>query len=98
MLTDIRPIPQLIPKGILNYISLSYIIVQKFCDSLPLYRICGILQRYGFGLSLSTLSDNLLKVYERIEPVVNEILRSILNNTVLQIDETYFSATKRFVQ
>ena len=83
-------IPQLIPKAILSFKSLAYIITQKFCDALPLYRISGILERYGFPISRSTLSENLIKVYDKVKPVLDEILGSILSKKVIEIDETYF--------
>jgi hypothetical protein len=82
--------PKLIPKAILHANSLAYLITQKFIDGLPLYRVVGILQRYGLQISRATLSANLIQVYELIKPILDEIKSDLIQSTAMQIDESRF--------
>jgi len=87
----IAPSPsQLIPKSLFTANSLAYFLTQKFCDGLPFYRICKILERTGIHISRSTFSNNLIEIYNRVLPVLNEIHKKILTYNAVQIDESRF--------
>ena len=49
------PPPQIIPKGIPTAGLLAYIIIAKFCDAIPLYRMAKQFSRIGIDISRSSL-------------------------------------------
>ncbi|MCP5501348.1 MAG: IS66 family transposase [Leptospiraceae bacterium] len=82
------PVPQLIPKAILHRDSLAYMIVQKYCDHLPINRISNILKRLGVSISKATIARNFITIAEMLEPITNQILQLIQFAHAIQIDET----------
>jgi transposase len=58
----IAPVPeQILPKSLATPGLLSYLLIAKFCDGLPFYRIEKILFRMGIELSRQTRSGTFLK-------------------------------------
>ncbi len=49
--------PRLIDKGMAEPGLLAHVMVEKYCDHLPLYRQQQRFQREGVALSTSTLGD-----------------------------------------
>lgn len=56
---------------------LAWIIVQKFCNHLPLYRQQGIFERDGMRLSRKTQCDWALASAELLEPIVDCLMHKI---------------------
>ena len=50
------------PKAIASANTLAYLVTTKYADGLPLYRLSGILKRYGVSLPRQTLSEPVLMV------------------------------------
>ncbi|MCK5894750.1 MAG: transposase [Endozoicomonadaceae bacterium] len=46
-----------LPKIIASVELLSFIIVSKYCDGLPLYRLENILKRYGREISRTSIAN-----------------------------------------
>lgn len=67
---------------------LAWILVQKFCNHLPLYRQQRIFERDGMRLSRKTQCDWALASAWLLEPIVECLLRRIRAGPVLQIDDT----------
>lgn len=82
------PTNQIIPKGLLHHNTYAYLITQKFCEGLPIYRICKMLERSGVPISRSMVSTNFIRIYEKIEPVVTSILNYLNAAPAMQIDES----------
>ena len=59
------PPPQIIPKGIPTAGLLAFIIVSKFCDAIPLYRMSKQFARIGIEIARSTLCGWVLEVASR---------------------------------
>tara|TARA_R110001592_G_scaffold363391_1_gene687067 strand:- start:25732 stop:27267 length:1536 start_codon:yes stop_codon:yes gene_type:complete len=78
----------LLPKSIASGNTMAYVITSKYVDGLPLYRLSGILDRYGIELSRQTLSESVLKVAEKIEPLVCHMNQQLMSSPVLFMDET----------
>ena len=78
----------LLPKSIASGNTMAYVITSKYVDGLPLYRLSGILDRYGIEFSRQTLSESVLKVAEKIEPLVCDINQQLMSSSVLFMDET----------
>jgi len=68
---------------------LAHIVVQKFADHLPLYRICEGLARQGIGISRQLLSQWVLALGKALEPLHQEMYRRILASGNVFIDESH---------
>ncbi|MFO1055326.1 MAG: IS66 family transposase [Planctomycetota bacterium] len=67
---------------------LAWILVQKFCNHLPLYRQQRIFERDGLRLSRKTQCDWSLASAGLLEPIVECLMRRIRAGPVLQLDDT----------
>ncbi|MBF0266241.1 MAG: IS66 family transposase [Gammaproteobacteria bacterium] len=86
--------PQPIPRSIATPGLLSYVIVSKFLDSLPLYRQEGIFKRLAIDIPRATLSNWVLKSAELLKPYYDRLLYYLILEKIIQADET----TLRVVQ
>ena len=78
-----------IPKGIAGPTLLSYIMVSKFIDHLPLYRQLQMFKRIKVDISSSTIGGWFAKTAELLSPLYKELELYVLNNTdYLQSDES----------
>lgn len=78
----------MLPKGLIANNTLAYIITSKYADGLPLYRLSGILGRYGIELPRQTLSESVLKAAERIEPLIQVLEAQLMASPLQHMDET----------
>ena len=67
---------------------LSHVIVSKFKDSIPLYRLSGIYKRSGVELPVSTLADWVRIGTDALEPLYEEIKRQAKLAFILATDDT----------
>ncbi|MEJ2724063.1 MAG: IS66 family transposase [Deltaproteobacteria bacterium] len=67
---------------------LSYIIVSKLADHLPLYRQNGIFEREGVDIPRGTQTSWILQTYEAIRPLGDELKRAVLESDVLFTDDS----------
>ncbi len=85
----IVPLPsQLIEKSFCTPSLLSHIVTGKFADSLPLYRQENQFKRYGIDLPRATMSNWLLKVYEKCRPLTELLRLELLSGPLIGVDET----------
>jgi len=78
----------LLPKSIASANTMAYIITSKYADGLPLYRLSGILSRYGIELPRQTLSESVLKVAEQLIPLTGHLRQQLINSPLIFMDET----------
>ncbi len=86
--------PKLLPKTMSTPSLLTHLIISKYFDALPLYRQERIFQRIGIDLNRATMSNWLLAVGEKLQPIVNLILERLTSYSYLQMDETPFQVLK----
>jgi transposase len=67
---------------------LSYIIVSKFADHLPLYRQDGIFEREGVDIPRATQTSWLLQTYDAIRPLGDALKRAVLESDVIFTDDS----------
>ena len=92
---SIPPLPaDIAPKSIFTPSLLSYLIVIKFLDALPLNRIEKRFLRYGYELSKATMVNGLLKVAKKCEVLTDLLLKEALRGSYLLMDETTFQVHK----
>ena len=81
--------PKPIPGGIAGAGLVSFVIVSKLADHLPLYRLEDILTRHGVFLSRSTLCDWVRNAALVLEPLAELQKALVLQSPVLWTDDTW---------
>lgn len=83
------PMPeQLIPHGIATPGLVAATILDKFCDSLPLYRQSAIYKRIGIDISRATLSRWVIMAAEKCKPLYEQLFADMISGHVMHMDET----------
>lgn len=80
--------PQLLPKSQVSAGFAAYVITNKYADAIPLYRQCHMLNRSGLEVQRHTLCQQVVKVGERMQPLINLFIDHVLSYPILQMDET----------
>ena len=79
---------QLVDGSLLSPSLGAHLLVSKFADHLPLYRIAEIYQRGNIDIPRSTLSDWVIRLTTELQPLVNRLKYHLLQQSVLHLDET----------
>lgn len=88
-----RPIHPL-GKCIATTSLLSYIIVSKYADGLPLYRLETIFKRHGHDISRTNMANWIIRLDPLLQPLIN-LMREVQNSSdYLQADETRIQVLK----
>ena len=82
------PVLPPIPKSMASASLLAYLIVSKFADGLPLYRIAGRLARLGIELSHTLMSEWLVQCAELLEGLHRRMVRKVLDSGHSYTDDT----------
>ena len=77
-----------IPKSMASASLLAYLIVSKFADGLPLYRIAGRLRRLGIELTHTLMSEWLMLCYPLLEDLHRRMIRKVLDSGHVYTDDT----------
>ena len=80
--------PQPIAKGLPGPSLLAYLIVSKFGDHLPLYRLENILSRQQVDVARSTMCAWFAVAGELVRPLIELMVRRILLSLVIHTDDT----------
>lgn len=73
---------------------LAYIVTAKYADSLPLYRLEHILQRYGGSISRTTMANWIIRLEDVFRPLLNLLHEHQLSGDYLQADESRLQVLK----
>lgn len=79
-----RPIPGSMASAAL----LAYILVSKYDDHLPLYRLTEIFARMGADIPDSTLADWCGRTMKVLQPLIEKIEADVMASDVLHADDT----------
>ncbi len=79
---------QLIDGSLLDATLGAHLLVSKYADHLPLFRIEEIYQRGGVAIPRSTLSDWVIALSEWLKPLVLRLHAALLKQPVIHVDET----------
>ena len=77
-----------IERGIAGPGLLTYILISKHVDHLPLYRLEEIFKRYDIHINRSSMVGWIGKVCEYLEHVYHAMKKQLITRTYLQSDET----------
>ena len=80
--------PAIIDGGLAAPGLLAWVLIQKYVDHLPLYRIEQISDRAGLAIPKSTLGSWVGQVGVQLEPLVDRMRELLLQGNVLHADET----------
>jgi len=84
--------PKPVPGGIAGPGLVSFVLVSKFADHLPLYRLEDILFRHKVEISRSTLCDWVRHAADLLEPLAALQQTRVLQSDILWTDDTYVLA------
>ncbi len=93
MISAQRPVHPL-GKSIASMALLAYIIISKYADSLPLYRLETILKRYGGNITRTTMANWIIRLDDVFKPLINLLREHQLSSDYLQADETRVQVLK----
>ena len=82
-----RP-PHPLGKAIGSVNLLAWLIVAKYSDGMPLYRLEGVLARYGGDITRTTTANWLIRLHGVLEPLLARVEAVQLTADYLQCDET----------
>lgn len=73
---------------------LAYIIVAKYMDGLPLYRLEGILKRYGGDVTRTSMASWIIRLAELCQPLIHVMRAHQQSGSFIQMDETRIQVLK----
>jgi transposase len=82
------PPARLIEGGLPTEALIAWLLVSKYADALPLYRLSQILARSGVVIDRSTLADWVGRAAFHLDAVVRRMLEHLKTSTKLFMDET----------
>ena len=77
-----------IEKGLAAPGLLAYVIVSKYSDHLPLYRLETILERHGIEIARSTMCDWAAGCADLLRPLHERMVHEVLASKVIHTDDT----------
>jgi transposase len=80
--------PEPIPRGTVGAGLLAFVIVSKWIDHLPLYRLENILGRLGWRVARSTLCDQMMACANVLTPLYELMCRRVRASAALHTDDT----------
>ena len=86
--------PQPIPKSNATPGLLAWLIIAKYLDGMPLYRIERKLVRYGMSLSRSTQANWMIHCGQLIQPLINLMRDRLLSYDIVAMDESRYQVLK----
>ena len=86
--------PQPIPKSNATPSLLAWLIIAKYLDGMPLYRIERKLKRYGMPLSRSTQACWMIQCGQLIQPLINLMRDRLMSYDIIAMDESRYHVLK----
>mgnify|MGYP000290709576 CR=1 FL=1 len=86
--------PHPLGKCIASVQLLAYILVAKYADALPLYRLEKILARYGGNISRTAMANWIIRLDDVFRPLINLLQDHQRGGDYLQADETRIQVLK----
>jgi len=73
---------------------LAYILISKYADALPLYRLEKILKRYGGNITRTAMANWIIRLDDVFKPLIHLMREQQLEGDYLQADETRVQVLK----
>ena len=91
---SVPPIPQMLPKTMSSPSLLAYIVVSKFVDALPFYRLEKIFERLGYKLSRTNMVNWTIQLGKRLDRLLELLYEELRQGTLIHLDETTIQVNK----
>ncbi len=88
------PVASIIPKGNATPELLAAIVVAKYVDGLPLYRMEDFFKRHDIALSRQTMARWVIQVAEACAPILNVLTNRWINSFYVALDEAKVQVLK----
>ena len=82
--------PQLLPGSNLSPETLIFLLLSKFLDHIPFYRLSEMFLRLKIQLPRGTMSNWIIGVYERYKPILGFFHELVKGGKLIGIDETTY--------
>lgn len=79
---------RMLPGSIAGEGLLSYVLISKFCDALPFYRLSKMFERIDVDISRATMCNWTIRAYERIAPLFEVMKETLKSGEFIRMDET----------
>ena len=86
--------PQPIPKSNASPSTLVYLIIAKYLEGMPLYRLERQLNRYGMPVPRSTLANWMIQSGELLQPLINLMREKLVSYDIVQMDESRYQVLR----
>ena len=73
---------------------LAYLIIAKYMDGLPLYRMEGILKRYGGDVTRTSMANWIIRLATQCQPLLHLMRDHQQTGSLIQMDETRIQVLK----
>ncbi len=83
-----------LPKAMGSVNLITYVIVSKYADGLPLYRIEQQLKRYGGDITRATLANWVIALSKQLQPLINLLREAQHSGPLIMMDETRIQVLK----
>jgi transposase len=83
-----------VPKAMGSVNLMTYIIISKYADGLPLYRLENIVKRYGGDISRATLANWVIALSKLVQPLINLLREHQHSGSLIMADETRIQVLK----
>ncbi|WP_157964744.1 IS66 family transposase [Algibacillus agarilyticus] len=89
---DVKKHP--LPKAMGSVNLITYVIVSKYADGLPLYRIEKQLKRYGGDITRATLANWVISLSKQLQSLINLLREHQHSGPLIMMDETRVQVLK----
>ena len=86
--------PQPIPKSNATPGTLTYLIIAKYLEGMPLYRLERQLSRYGMPVPRATLASWMIQCGQLVQPLINLMRDRLLSYDIIAMDESRYQVLK----
>jgi transposase len=83
-----------LPKAMGSVNLITYVIVSKYCDGLPLYRLESLLKRFGGDISRATMANWVIALSKQLQPLINLMREHQHSGPLICADETRIKVLK----
>ena len=83
-----------VPKAMGSVNLMTYIVISKYADGLPLYRLENIVKRYGGDISRATLANWMIALSKVVQPLINLLRDYQHSGPLIMMDETRIQVLK----
>jgi transposase len=83
-----------VPKAMGSVNLMTYIIISKYADGMPLYRLENIIKRYGGEISRATLANWMIALSKQAQPLINLLREHQHSGPLICADETRIQVLK----